>query len=306
MLLILVALAAAEDGLALPPYRPVPPLSGRIVCAGSSTVSNLVNLWADGLTRSHPDLRIEVIGGGTANAPATLASGASHVAPMTRPMTAGECAAYRKARGHDPLAVVVAISMRSPSWCTATIRSPRSAFPRSNASSAPKPHDPAPALTRGDLGLQPWAAKPVRPYAPHPWQGSHGLIQEVVLGGGRYRHGVRTDYGPSDLAQGVGVEKGGVTVVSVLYATKRTHAVPLRLAEGSLAIATPIDCATGRYPLARRLYLSCDRAPGKAVDPLVAEFLRFVLSRDGQQDVVGLGMFPLTGALLGELRQKLE
>ena len=85
-----------------------------------------------------------------------------------------------------------------------------------------------------------------------------------------------------------------------------TRAVPLRLADGSLAIATPVDGATGRYLLARRLYLSCDRAPGKAMDPLVAEFLRCVLGREGQQDVVGLGLFPLTGASLGEQRQKLE
>ena len=42
------------------------------------------------------------------------------------------------------------------------------------------------------------------------------------------------------------------------------------------------------------------------MDPLVAEFLRCVLGREGQQDVVGLGLFPLTGALLSEQRQKLE
>ena len=128
----------------------------------------------------------------------------------------------------------------------------------------------------------------------------------MALGGGRFRHDVRTGYGPSDLAQGVGVEEGGVTVVSVLYATKRTRAVPLRLADGALVSATPVDCATGRYPLARRLYLYIDRAPGAAIDPQVGEFLRFVLSREGQQDVIGLGMFPLTGELLVEQRARLE
>ena len=135
LLMVLVAGAWAQEAI-LPPYRPMPPLSGRIVCAGSSTVSNLVNRWADGLTRVHPDLRIEVIGGGTANAPAALAKGASHLAPMTRPMTASELAAYRKARGRDPLAVVVAIDALAVLVHT-TIRSLHSACPRSNASSAP-------------------------------------------------------------------------------------------------------------------------------------------------------------------------
>jgi len=50
---------------------------------------------------------------------------------------------------------------------------------------------------------------------------------------------------------------------------------------------------TGKYPMARFLYIYINKEPGKPMDPLVREFLKFVFSREGQQVVVKDGYLPL-------------
>src|SRR5581483_3968576 len=53
------------------------------------------------------------------------------------------------------------------------------------------------------------------------------------------------------------------------------------------------------YPLIRDMIVVLDRPPGKALDPKVREFMRYVLSRDGQEAVVKEGSFlPLQAAML--------
>jgi phosphate transport system substrate-binding protein len=61
-----------------------------------------------------------------------------------------------------------------------------------------------------------------------------------------------------------------------------------------------------KYPLARFLYLYVNKAPGKALDPLVEEFLKLVYSREGQEVVLKDGYLPLTAAIVGEELAKLD
>jgi len=55
------------------------------------------------------------------------------------------------------------------------------------------------------------------------------------------------------------------------------------------------------------VYFYVDKAPGKPLDPKVKEFIRYVLSREGQDAVQKDGKYlPLTGALVVEQLKKLE
>jgi phosphate transport system substrate-binding protein len=61
------------------------------------------------------------------------------------------------------------------------------------------------------------------------------------------------------------------------------------------------------YPLYDRIYAYLDRAPGKPMDPKVLEFLRFVLSREGQDAVMRDGKYmPLTAEVAHAQLKKLE
>ena len=61
------------------------------------------------------------------------------------------------------------------------------------------------------------------------------------------------------------------------------------------------------YPLFDRIYVYTDRAPGQPLDPKIHEFLRFVLSREGQAEVMRDGKYlPLTAAVAVAQLRKLE
>lgn len=61
------------------------------------------------------------------------------------------------------------------------------------------------------------------------------------------------------------------------------------------------------YPLTRSIYMFLNRPPGKPFRPQVKEFLRFVLSRQGQGGVARNGNYlPLTAAFAQQQRKKLN
>ena len=61
-----------------------------------------------------------------------------------------------------------------------------------------------------------------------------------------------------------------------------------------------------KYPLSRELYIYLAKAPGKALDPLTREFLKYVLSKEGQEVVVKDGYLPLPAALAEKYRKALD
>jgi phosphate transport system substrate-binding protein len=85
---------------------------------------------------------------------------------------------------------------------------------------------------------------------------------------------------------------------------------PLALAAtdgGPYYEATKENLIQRKYPLTRFITTFVNRAPGRPLDPKVKEFLRYILSREGQQEVVRDGNYlPLSEeAVLAQLR-KLE
>ena len=63
---------------------------------------------------------------------------------------------------------------------------------------------------------------------------------------------------------------------------------------------------SGKYPLSRFLYIYVNKAPGKPLDPLVKEYMKLILSKEGQEVVVKDGYLPLTAAIVAEELKKLE
>jgi len=84
----------------------------------------------------------------------------------------------------------------------------------------------------------------------------------------------------------------------------------LKIAEkdGEPYIAYTLETVHDRtYPLYDRIFAYADRVPGKPMDPKVLEFLRFVLSQEGQAEVMRDGKYlPLTAEVANTQLQKLE
>ncbi|QNO29013.1 substrate-binding domain-containing protein [Sphingopyxis sp. OPL5] len=77
---------------------------------------------------------------------------------------------------------------------------------------------------------------------------------------------------------------------------------------GGAAVALTPDSVAGRtYPLIRDGYFYVNKAPGQKLDPKVREFMRFVLSREGQEIIARVGYYyPLTPEYLAEQLKKLD
>jgi len=117
---------------------------------------------------------------------------------------------------------------------------------------------------------------------------------------------VKEQPGSASVVQGVTVDRFAMGYSGIGYATAGVKALPLAAKQGDTCHpATPEEAYSGNYPLARFLYVYVNKAPGKPLDPIVGEFLKLVLSRDGQEVVVKDGYFPLPAKIEQEELAKL-
>jgi phosphate transport system substrate-binding protein len=108
------------------------------------------------------------------------------------------------------------------------------------------------------------------------------------------------------VVQAVATDLYGIGYSGIGYKTADVRAVPLAQDDdGKLYEAIPENAFDGSYPLARFLYIYVDKPPLEELDPLRLEFLKFVLSKEGQEMVRKEGYLPLPAELLLEKRQAL-
>ena len=57
------------------------------------------------------------------------------------------------------------------------------------------------------------------------------------------------------------------------------------------------DTTAGKYPVARYLYIYLNKAPDEPLDPLRAEFIKYILSKDGQTLTEKGGYYPISNEI---------
>ena len=184
-----------------------------------------------------------------------------------------------------------------------TLAQADAAFSKTRKRGAPKD-----VATWGDLGLTgEWASRPLSLYGRNSASGTYGFFKEHVLQNGDYKDTVKEQPGSASVVQGVTNDRYAMGYSGIGYKTSGVKVVPLAEKEGgAFSSGAYEDVVDGTYPLSRFLYLYVNRAPGKPLDPLVREFLKLVLSREGQEVVVKDGYLPLTAAIVGEEKRKIE
>jgi len=140
------------------------------------------------------------------------------------------------------------------------------------------------------------------------------FFHDIVLRGGpKWNCGLR-EFGNETGAGGARIDAGrlilealardpyGIAISNAHYARAEVKALPLANGEGKPFVAPTRENVLNRtYPLTRAVYLYLDRAPGKTLDSKLEEFLRYVLSREGQRDVISEGAYlPLPAKMLRE------
>ena len=160
----------------------------------------------------------------------------------------------------------------------------------------------------GQLGLAgEWASRPISLYGRNSAYGTYGFFKDHTLKNGDYKDEVKEQPGSASVVQGVTVDRFAAGYSGIGYATAGVRAVPLAETEGGKCYeADPDNAYAGTYPLARFLYVYVNKAPGKALDPLTREFVKLVLSKEGQEVVVKDGYFPIPASIAKEELGKIE
>jgi phosphate transport system substrate-binding protein len=306
--LALTARAAVGVDPALSAYKPTSGISGSLKSIGSDTLNNLMTLWSEGFRARYPNVKIEIEGKGSSTAPPALVAGTAHFGPMSRPMKGKEIDAFEAKFGYKPSAIrgavdalAVFVHKDNPIQCL-SLQQVDAIFSKTR-----KGGHASDIRTWGEAGLTgPWASQPISLYGRNSASGTYGYFKEVALFDGDYKDSVKEQPGSSTVVQGVATDKYGVGYSGVGYKTADVRTVPLTATPGGECFdATSDNAYSGSYPLARFLYIYVNRNPNQAMDPLRAEFVRYVFSKQGQEAVVKDGYFPVTAAIAGEDLQAL-
>ena len=284
----------------LPAYKVVQGVSGSIKSIGSDTMNNEMALWAEGFKKAYPNIQIEIEGKGSSTAPPALVAGTSTFGPMSRTMKQEEIDAFEKAFGYKPVALPTSIDMlavyvhKDNPIQGLTLQQVDAIFSKTRKGGAP-----AELRTWGDLGLTgEWANKPISLYGRNSASGTYGYFKEHALFKGDYRDDVKEQPGSSSVVQAVASDKYAMGYSGIGYKTADVRAIPLAARAGEAFVAAdPANAYTGEYPLARFLYLYLNYKPGTELDPLRREFVRYVFSKQGQNDVIKDGYFPVTAEI---------
>ena len=320
---------------AIPPYQPQQQVSGTIRLWGHGApvldfMGDLVKSWEAGFQHFQPNVHFEYDMYGTASAMGALYTGKGDVAILGQEIYPFEVRAFEQAKHYAPFEVEIAtgsVDVRNFDFAIGVFvnsRNPLAHLTLDQLDRIFAYHDnPADNITTwGQLGLTgPWADKPIHLYGWFQQDVFSTFVERAALHGShrwrcgmhQYAHIHRPDGTIYDSGQQIvdalATDPYGIGLSNLRYLN--TGAVkPLALARtaaGPFYAATRDTLIQRQYPLTRIIPVEIDRAPGQPIDPKVREFLRYLLSREGQQEIVHNGKYlPMSPETAAREREKLN
>ncbi|AKX44865.1 phosphate-binding protein [Thiopseudomonas alkaliphila] len=302
-----MAASAAVDP-ALPAYSKTSGVSGNLSSVGSDSLANLMTLWAEEYKRNYPNVNIQIQAAGSSTAPPALTEGTANLGPMSRPMKDNEIQAFEEKYGYKPTAIPVAIDAlavfvhKDNPIKSLDIEQVDAIFSSTRLCGAEKD-----VKTWGDLGLTgEWANKPVQLFGRNSVSGTYGYFKESALCKGDFKSNVNEQPGSASVVQSISSTLNAIGYSGIGYRTSSVRAVPLAKKGGEAFEANEENALAGKFPLARYFYVYVNKAPNKPLSPIDAEFVKLVLSKEGQEVVVKDGYIPLPAKVVEKTLKELE
>ena len=310
---------------ALPAYQPLTDItiSGEFKAACSDVLPRLVKLWISGFERHYPAVKINAAPPYAGSLGAKeLVKGNLDFVFVSRELRPDDITEFHEKFGYAPLSVPIAGgSYRHYGFLDAigffvNHENPidKISFDQLDAILSRTHHRGSEPITQwGQLGLTgEWANKPIHVYGIKPWNGFEEFVRQRVLSSngkrGEWRDDINFDKVVFPVAKRVESDRYGIGYSGLAYLDSSVKVLPLSPAKGAPFFEPSYEnVARAVYPLSRVLYFNVNKAPGKPLNPAVAEFLRYVLSREGQQAVLEEALFlPLRASQVEASRTLLE
>lgn len=292
----------------LPKYEKASGVSGNLSSVGSDTLANLMTLWAEDFKRNYPNVNIQIQAAGSSTAPPALTEGTSNVGPMSRKMKDKEIEAFEKRYGYKPTAIPVAIDAlavfvhKDNPIKGMTIAEVDAVF-----SSTRKCGFDKEVNSWGDIGISGnLADQTIQIYGRNSVSGTYGYFKKNALCKGDYKNNVNEQPGSASVVQSVSESLNSIGYSGIGYKTASVRALPLTKKAGTDFIEpSPANAVAGTYPLSRFLWVYVNKAPNKDLSPLEAEFVRLVMSQQGQEVVVKDGYVPVPASVAAKTLKEL-
>lgn len=292
---ILVSSTRAQDvevDPSLPLYRPVAGVVGVIKGHGSRAMNELMTTWAKGFQGNYPSARVDLNDAALAD----IVGGAATYGPVIDIMREPTDKRLKRHFGYAPARIpvclyVLAVYVHKDNPCREglLVEDVETAF-----SAAFKDK------VWGDLGCGGvWSKRPITLYVARYLSASYALMEHF---GRRYPIKDTARRRPDDatVVSAVAKDACGLGVALIGCRTDKVHALPIAL-DGTSEFVPPTakNAWSGSYPLTRSFYLVLNHDPraGFELDPARREFLRYILSKEGQRAVIKAGYVPLSAEL---------
>lgn len=321
----------------LPHYQPQQQVTGTIRLWGHGApvldfMGMLVKSWEEGFQKVQPGVNFEYDMYGTASAMGALYAGKGEIAILGQEIYPFEVTAFEQAKHYPPLGIEIAtgsVDVRNFDFAIGVFvnkKNPLSHMTMDQIDKVFAWHEGGAATnieTWGQLGLKgEWADKPIHLYGWYESDIFSTFVENAALHGShRWRCGMK-QYAHIHRPDGTIYDSGqqilddlsndpyGIALSNVRYLNEHDATKPLalgRAAAGPFYAATKQTLINRQYPLGRIIPAEIDRVPGQPVDPKVKEFLRYILSREGQEDIVRNGKYlPMQPEAAERERKKLD
>lgn len=300
LLALITSWGAVAADTELAEYRKISGISGNLSSVGSDTFANLMTYWSEEFNRLYPNVNVQVQAAGSSTAPTALTEATAQLGPMSRMMKAKEVEAFEHEYGYKPTAIRVAIDALAvfvhednplQGISFAQLDAIYSRTLRCGGTES---------ITRwGQLGLTgTWANRDIQLFGRNSVSGTYGYFKQRALCQGDFRNNVNEQPGSASVVQSVSSSLNSIGYSGIGYKTTGIRAIPVAREGNDYVEASIENSLNGSYPLARYLYIYVNKHPNQPMAPLEAEFIKFILSRFGQDMVEKDGYVPLSASMV--------
>jgi len=311
---ILCSPAFADSGLyevspATNAYQPAELGETRLHSVGSDSMEGLVELWVERYREYQPGVAIQVLSSGSASAPAALIEGVADMGPMARPMKNPEKTGFLAKYGFEPTQIRTAIAgvgvfvAEDNPINEMTFKQLDAIFSADKRrASGDKP------VVWSELGVDGvFGTTEVMPLGKLSSSYTNAYFRQQVLLQSEFHPSVKAVADQKALLEAIANNPGAIAFGRVGILMSGVKQIAIARSEDARAVApTATTLMSGEYPLARFLNIYIVRAPGEELDIATKDFLRFVLSRQGQSLVNDKGLIPLPTQILKEEIEKIS
>ena len=294
---------SADNISVLPQYIPIEDkklVHGELSTAGSTTLNPILEAWLEAFSRIYPEVIFTVTAEGSGSAPKGLMAGTANLGAMSRPIKDKEIKAFRVLKYYAPTEIKVALD------ALGVIVSPLNPINHISL----KQLDAIYSLDRkcgypeeitqwSELGWD--IPNPINIHFFDSNAGVSGFFSKKSLCGGKYKE-TELPYQETsgEMVEAVASSRYSLGFASMTKMNNLVKTLQVSKSKQHPAFApNATHIPSGKYHFTRYLYIYVDKRPGARLPLYLREFVKYILSRQGQKTALQKGSFPLSPVEIG-------